>query len=110
MPERLRISRKGCSDILLDKSEKEIQMCRVTEQIDYKLAGNELVAFLMESSAIKHYFPLYNRAQKRKIPAYAIFHYEDRDGILHLAFNKVRIYRNRLPPCIRSLNAGNSSK
>ncbi len=73
-----------------DKSEKEIQMCRVTEQIDYKLAGNELVAFLMESSAIKHYFPLYNRAQKRKIPAYAIFHYEDRDGILHLAFNKVK--------------------
>ncbi len=73
-----------------DKSEKEIQMCRVTEKIDFELAGNELVAFLMESSAIKHYFPLYNRAQKRRIPAYAIFHYEDRDGILHLAFNKVK--------------------
>ncbi|WP_297763698.1 exonuclease domain-containing protein [uncultured Muriicola sp.] len=73
-----------------DRSEKEIQMCRVTEQIDYELAGNELVALLMESYAIKHFFPLYNRAQKRKVPAYAIFHYEDRDGILHLAFNKIK--------------------
>lgn len=73
-----------------DKSEKEIQMCRHTEQIDYELAGNELVAFLMESYAIKHYYPVYNRAQKKKVPAYAIFNYEDRDGILHLAFNKIK--------------------
>jgi len=71
-----------------DKSEKEIQMCRVTQKIDYELSGNELVALLMENHAIKQLFPLYNRAQKRKIPGIAIFSYEDREGILHLAFTK----------------------
>jgi len=77
-----------------DKSEKEVQMCRETAQIDFELAGNELVAFLMESSAIKKHFPLYNRAQKRQLPAYAIFSYEDRDGILHLAYNKAKAVPN----------------
>jgi DNA polymerase-3 subunit epsilon len=73
-----------------DKSEKEIQMCRLTQKIDYELSGNELVALLMESTAIKHHFPKYNRAQKRRIQAYGIFSYEDRDGIMHLAFSKIQ--------------------
>jgi DNA polymerase-3 subunit epsilon len=77
-----------------DKSEKEVQMCRETAQIDFELAGNELVAFLMESSAIKKHFPFYNRAQKRQPPAYAIFSYEDRHGILHLAYNKAKAVPN----------------
>ncbi|MBT8281115.1 MAG: GIY-YIG nuclease family protein [Muriicola sp.] len=71
-----------------DKSEKEIKMCRATQGIDFELSGNELIALLMENHAIKKLFPLYNRAQKRKIPGIAIFSYEDRDGIVHLAFSK----------------------
>ncbi|QBA64797.1 exonuclease domain-containing protein [Muriicola soli] len=71
-----------------DKSEKEIKMCRATQGIDFELSGNELIALLMENQAIKKLFPIYNRAQKRKIPGIAIFSYEDRDGILHLAFSK----------------------
>jgi DNA polymerase-3 subunit epsilon len=73
-----------------DKSEKEVQMCRETISIDFELAGNELVAFLMESTAIKHHFPVYNRAQKYRVPQYGIFNYEDRNGIMHLAFNKAK--------------------
>ncbi len=73
-----------------DKSEKEVQMCRETRSIDFELAGNELVAFLMESTAIKHHFPVYNRAQKYRVPQYGIFNYEDRNGIMHLAFNKAK--------------------
>ncbi len=73
-----------------DKSEKEVQMCRETQSIDFELAGNELVAFLMESTAIKHHFPVYNRAQKYRVPQYGIFNYEDRNGIMHLAFNKAK--------------------
>ena len=71
-----------------DKSEKEMQMCRETEHIDFELAGNELVALLMESATIKKHFPLYNRAQKNRVTQYGIFQYEDRNGIIHLAFNK----------------------
>jgi len=73
-----------------DKSRKEIQMCSETANIDFKLAGSELVALLMESAEIKRLFPLYNRAQKRTGRQYAIFAYEDRNGIMHLAYNTIK--------------------
>nr|WP_321411047.1 exonuclease domain-containing protein [uncultured Allomuricauda sp.] len=73
-----------------DKSRKEIQMCSETAHIDFKLAGSELVALLMESAEIKRLFPPYNRAQKRTGKQYAIFAYEDRNGITHLAYNNIK--------------------
>ena len=79
-----------------DKATKEIQMCQQTADIDFELSGNELVALLMESAAIKHHYPEYNRSQKRNIQRYGIFTYEDRNGILHLAFNKIKMVPNPL--------------
>ena len=73
-----------------DKSNKETRMCREIASIDYELSGNELLALLMESAAIKQHFPLYNRAQKRSAKAYAIFSYEDRNGLQHLAYNTLK--------------------
>ncbi|WP_222985039.1 exonuclease domain-containing protein [Flagellimonas meishanensis] len=70
-----------------DKSAKEVQLCNETAHIDFELSGSELVALLMESAEIKRLFPKYNRAQKRGPKQYAIFEYEDRNGILHLAYN-----------------------
>ncbi|PKA97286.1 DNA polymerase-3 subunit epsilon [Flavobacteriaceae bacterium MAR_2009_75] len=77
-----------------DKSNKEVRMCAETADIDFELSGNELVALLMESSAIKHHYPEHNRAQKRKIQPYGIFSYEDRKGIKHLAYNKLKMAPN----------------
>ncbi len=74
-----------------DKSTREIELCKETTMIDFELAGSELVALLMESAAIKHYYPKYNRAQKRKLPAYGIFSYADRNGILHLGYNRLKV-------------------
>jgi len=73
-----------------DKSRKEIQMCSETANIDFKLAGSELVALLMESAEIKRLFPPYNRALKRTGRQYAIFAYEDRNGVMHLAYNTIK--------------------
>lgn len=73
-----------------DKSAREIQMCRETADIDFKLSGSELVALLMESAEIKRLFPLHNRAQKRTPKQYAIFAYQDRNGIQHLAYNPIK--------------------
>jgi len=73
-----------------DKSRKEIQMCSETANIDFKLAGSELVALLMESAEKKRLFPPYNRAQKRTGRQYAIFAYEDRNGVMHLAYNTIK--------------------
>lgn len=74
-----------------DKAGKEMRMCQETADIDFELSGSELVALLMESAAIKHHFPMYNRSQKRTVQQYGIFTYEDRSGILHLAYNKLKM-------------------
>ncbi|MEO9511907.1 MAG: exonuclease domain-containing protein [Flavobacteriaceae bacterium] len=79
-----------------DKSTKETQMCNETAHIDFKLSGSELVALLMESAEIKKHFPPYNRAQKRVVKQYAIFTYEDRKGIIHLAYNTIKGVPNPL--------------
>tara|TARA_B100000809_G_scaffold118758_1_gene117062 strand:+ start:27901 stop:29289 length:1389 start_codon:yes stop_codon:yes gene_type:complete len=73
-----------------DKSKKEISMCMATADISYTETGNELLALLLESSEIKHHFPKYNRAQRRTKEGLALFSYEDRKGVLHLAWNQLK--------------------
>ena len=73
-----------------DKSTKEVRMCRETAEIDFEESGTEILALLMETAAIKQHFPLYNSAQKGFIRQYAIFSYEDRNGIKHLGFNSLK--------------------
>lgn len=79
-----------------DKAEKELALCKATHALDFETTGNELVALLVESSAIKKYYPTYNRAQKKIGLQYGIFSYEDRNGIIHLAHNKLKMIPNPL--------------
>ncbi len=76
------------------KTKKSLEMVRETRDIDFEISGSELIALLMEDAAIKHHFPLYNKVAKRTIQSFAIFSYEDRKGILHLASNKGRLVPN----------------
>ena len=69
-------------------------MCEETSDIDFELSGSDLLALLMESDAIKHHYPKYNRSQKRNVQRYGIFTYQDRKGIFHLAFNKIKMTPN----------------
>lgn len=77
-----------------DKATKEIKMCQETSAIDFELSGSEVLALLMESEAIKHHYPEHNRSQKRKIQPYGIFSYEDRNGVMHLASNTLKMAPN----------------
>lgn len=79
-----------------NKSKKELDLCRETADIDFELSGSELVALLMEDAAIKHHYPSYNSAAKRKTKSYAIFEYYDRGGVKHLAFNDAKMIANPL--------------
>lgn len=79
-----------------DKKEKELDLCRETAHIDFDLSGSDLVARLMEDAAIKHHFPIYNQAAKRVPKPYAVFSYEDRQGVQHLAFNTLKATPNPL--------------
>lgn len=88
-----------------DKATKEVLLCKETFDIDFELSGSELVALLMESAAIKRHYPRYNLSQKNSPKEFAIFCYEDRNGILHLAHNHLKaipdpiVSFNTLPAC-----------
>lgn len=74
-----------------DKTKKEITMCLETSNVSYVETGSELLALLLESSEIKKIYPKYNRAQRRAQESIGLFAYEDRDGILHLAYNRLKL-------------------
>lgn len=88
-----------------DKSKKEQTMCLETSNVTFEETGSELVALLKESSEIKHRYPKYNRAQRRTQESVGLFSYEDRDGIIHLAFNRLKLIAN---PIMSFYNATDS--
>ena len=79
-----------------DKAKKEVAMCLEIANIKFEETGSELVALLLESAKIKHLFPKYNRAQRRAKESIGLFAYEDRKGILHLAYNSLKLVKNPL--------------
>jgi len=79
-----------------DKKKKEITMCLETSNITYKETGSELLALLKESEEIKHLYPKFNRAQRRASEAVGLFSYEDQKGIIHLAFNRLKLVPNAI--------------
>ncbi|MFD1294083.1 exonuclease domain-containing protein [Lutibacter holmesii] len=79
-----------------DKSKKEVTMCLEIAQVTFVETGSELLALLLESSEIKKWFPKYNRAQRRASESIGLFSYEDRNGIMHLAFNRLKLISNPL--------------
>ncbi len=82
-----------------DKKNKEVVLSQQTANITYEITGSELVALLLESTEIKHHFPVFNRAQRRTNESYGIFNYEDRSGIIHLAYNRLKLISKPLVKC-----------
>ena len=79
-----------------DKAKKEVSMCLETANITFVETGSELVALLLESSEIKKLYPKFNRAQRRAQESIGLFSYEDRNGIIHLAYNRLKLIQNPL--------------
>ena len=77
-----------------DKKKKERTMCLETADITCTETGSEIVALLHESSEIKHFYPKFNRAQRRAGEAIGLFWYEDQKGILHLAYDRLKLAPN----------------
>ena len=74
-----------------DKKKKERTMCLETANITFKETGGELIALLHESSEIKKLYPKFNRAQRKSGEAIAMFSYTDQKGIVHLAYNRLKL-------------------
>ncbi|WP_299012129.1 exonuclease domain-containing protein [uncultured Polaribacter sp.] len=74
-----------------DKKKKEQQMCLEIAHISHQQTGSELLALLLESSEIKKHYPKFNFAQKNKREAIGLFTYQDQKGVIHFAFNKLKL-------------------
>ena len=58
--------------------------------LNYSLAGNELVAMLMESAEIKKHFPPFNYAQKIAENNFGLYCYEDGKGYHRFGLKKLK--------------------
>ena len=79
-----------------DKKKKEVNMCLATADIKFTETGSELLALLLESAEIKKHYPKYNRAQRRSKESFGLFYYTDRKGIMHLAWNSLKLIKKPL--------------
>ena len=69
-------------------SRKSIEMLNNIAGVDYELTGSELIALLKESHEIKKERPVYNRAQRRSVSMYGLYHYLDNQGYQRLIIEK----------------------
>jgi DNA polymerase III subunit epsilon len=68
---------------------RALEMKNKLASVDYELTGNELIALLLESHEIHRHKPLYNRAQRRALFNYGLYHEPDDAGYLRLNLAKI---------------------
>lgn len=71
------------------QTKKALEMRNAICDISFEETGNELIALLLESEEIKKHQPLFNRAQRRTIFNYGIFHEKTESGYISLHAGKV---------------------
>ena len=69
-------------------SKRAIELVQKTAEINFELTGSELIALLKESAEIKHYKPIYNRAQRRSLFQYGLHHFYDDSGYINFILKK----------------------
>ena len=65
-------------------TKKAFELRENITEIDYEIAGNELIALLLESDEIKKNKPRYNRSQRRSLEQHGIYAYENEEGYICL--------------------------
>ena len=78
------------------KKKKEIELCKEITDIDFELSGSELIASLMENTAVKKHNPNYNQNPSKSIKPYGLLNYIDRNGVVHFAINTLKLSHNPL--------------
>ncbi len=68
---------------------RALEMKNKLHSVDFQLTGNELIALLLESHEIQKHKPVYNRAQRRALYNYGLYHFPDESGYLQLFLNRI---------------------
>jgi len=71
-----------------NSSRKATELRTSIADVSYTLTGSELIALLLESYEIKTHKPLFNRAQRRTLFNYGLYHYTDEQGYIRLKYGK----------------------
>lgn len=69
---------------------KAQQMRKEVASVSYDLTGNQLAALLLENHEIKKLKPKFNRALKKDIFNYALYHFTDKNGYINLKIGKAK--------------------
>ncbi len=69
-------------------SERSLRMLEQIYDITCEITGSELIALLKESSVIKEFKPVYNKAQRRKASHFFICHHTDEYGYINFSVKK----------------------
>lgn len=89
------IKKRVCSHFSGNSSSKQRQeFLKNIHNIDYDICGTELMAFILEATQIKKFWPENNRALKRFEQKYALYEYVDQNGYIRLGIDK---YKNQCP-------------
>lgn len=75
---------------MYSKTQKSIDQCTATHHLDFVETGNELCALLLEADYIRHYYPAFNKAQKRPTSIFQVISYVNQLGIIQLALGKTK--------------------
>ena len=70
-------------------SRQRLRFMEHVYRIAYKECATDLMAQVLESIEIKHQWPKFNASQKNREDVYGIFTFEDQQGYLRLAINRV---------------------
>lgn len=64
------------------------EFLRTVHSISHQPCGTELMAAILESIEIRRLWPIYNVSQKRFLPTFGLYCFEDRKGYLRLCIEK----------------------
>ncbi len=70
--------------------------------------GTELMALLLEAAEIKKLWPRFNRSMKSFEPKYALYSYEDQNGYMRLAIDKLRKFHHGVQTFHKPSDAANT--
>ncbi|HEY0679893.1 MAG TPA: exonuclease domain-containing protein [Chitinophagaceae bacterium] len=76
------------------------EFLRTIHNITYQTCGTELMAAILESIEIRRLWPPFNVSQKRFMPTFGLYCFEDRKGYMRLGIEK----KKKLLPAIYTFN------
>lgn len=87
----LNIRKRVKSHFSNNKTSRQKQdFLKETHRITYKECATELMAHILESAEIRKLWPVHNRSQRGYLAQFGLFVYEDMQGYMRMAVEKIR--------------------